>query len=349
MLTLTIDLNTRGVLKEQNRTKALFPNFNLENFFNKDYQAQIEEALIDRVIFNDELNSVKSRLDTFLVQKINRDKLGYKVAVKDYFFYNNEDYLVHKASPIILPESSYLNAESYNNIDCENKYLYYIDDSDNVNFDNNANYNYDDIVKLYNTFKTQHFKINNYEEYKKYFYKTDYHWNDIGSYKGYTEIMDLIKSEDHDEIRIPTRRIKWDDNFQGNIAKSRQYFYITEDFYYQKFNLPKHRIFFGEREVSRIGTWRYEDDYAAIYDWARSEVIYDYNNPEEDNLLIISNCYATAVAELVASHYNKTYFVDPRLYGDFYANDYIKKNNINNVLVIGTVSFFNFEDIRLEG
>ena len=58
--------------------------------------------------------------------------------------------------------------------------------------------------------------------------------------------------------------------------------------------------------------------------------------------------------KLLATHFQKTYAVDLRYYSpymgeEFSLGDYLQKNGIDTVLLIGSIDFFNTDDFILEG
>lgn len=52
-------------------------------------------------------------------------------------------------------------------------------------------YNY--ISKLIDSsIKSERLKINSFNDYSQLFYTTDHHWNYLGSYNGYLDIVNLL-------------------------------------------------------------------------------------------------------------------------------------------------------------
>ena len=86
------------------------------------------------------------------------------------------------------------------------------------------------------------------------------------------------------------------------------------------------------------------NSYAFLYGDDYAEVVFVFNQPSKENLLIISNSYSNAVNELIGQHFNKTYVVDLRAYKEKYGHDfvlskYIKDKNIDKALVIMSPTF----------
>lgn len=350
LLIVFFDRNN-NYLSSQNRNKVDCPKTN-SLFLSDKYKKQIENYFADRIYFNDEFQMMKINIERKAYSFISKNHSSntYIMAFPTHFFYKNDDYIVsYPQNELTL---KYYQKEkdkiisSYNNINCKNKYIYYVNTSDSINFDTNKNILSDDVKKSYNTYSFGEFKIKNYEEYKKYFYKTDYHWNDKASYLGYIDIMNLIKGPGNYNINQPIYRVKLSNNFYGNIARELKYFNIKESFYYNEYNLGDYTKYVNGDLVSDN---QIDDDYlfSRVYGHIQKETVFDFSNPSSDNLLIISNSFGLPIFKLIASNYNKTYIIDPRLYKNFEANKYIEDNNIDNLLVITSGIYYLNDDFRL--
>lgn len=113
------------------------------------------------------------------------------------------------------------------------------------------------------------------------------------------------------------------------------------------FNYPDFEIIVNGNKVDKYGETLYnlknsnEITYAYIYGGDDAEII--FNNKEESNgknLLVYANSYSNAINKLLATEYDKTYVVDGRYYKDFNMINYIKENNIDDVLILGNNMLF---------
>lgn len=78
-----------------------------------------------------------------------------------------------------------------------NIYLYFVETDSTYNFETNKKINIYDYLSTNLKIDKNNiaiFEINSFEDYKKIFYKTDHHWNNKGSDKGYREIASLNES-----------------------------------------------------------------------------------------------------------------------------------------------------------
>ena len=78
-----------------------------------------------------------------------------------------------------------------------------------------------------------------------------------------------------------------------------------------------------------------------------------YKRQDRENVLVIGESYDNAILKLLASHFGRTYSVDLRYYrnylgSDFSLSDYLRRNSITKVLLIGNVDYYISPDFALE-
>ena len=90
----------------------------------------------------------------------------------------------------------------------------------------------------------------------------------------------------------------------------------------------------GEESTPNFDTIHnnYEAEYWHVFN-ADHEIMYDFQQDEYDNLLIVKDSYSNPLGILLAQHFNKTYLYDPRHIEES-LEDYISKNNIDIVLFL---------------
>ncbi len=196
-------------------------------------------------------------------------------------------------------------------------------------------------------------QIHSMEEYERYFYQTDHHWNHIGTQQGYEDILKLLQVEE--EALQPAEEVVFDTVYNGSYASRTGLRCATQNFAVYRYDMPEKTITVKGRlkKIGRPDAY-FEDKYSreilaphyvTFYGGDFGEIVYDTNRPERENLLILCNSYGCSVRELVSNHFNKTFVVDMREYAkqtNLYMNirDYIQKNDIDKVLIIGDVSYF---------
>ncbi len=74
-------------------------------------------------------------------------------------------------------------------------------------------------------------------------------------------------------------------------------------------------------------------------------VEYRYNQPAKGNIVIFAESFSNPINELIAAHFNHTYFIDLRHYERDYGKpfdfgDFIEGKNIDQVLLTGYLYFY---------
>lgn len=333
----------------ENRSADQIPYFKFNEFVNKEFQSKYELALSDqiplalRMKYLEKDFSLKLKLLYYQSKNEFYTNLGY-----DVFLVKN--YLVSK--PYVLEaKKEYLNRKANNinnivkNVSNVNYYVYYIEKDEDINFETGEKPNAFEYLKskLNPKIKIDNFNISNIKEYQNYFYKTDHHWNYIGSYEGYKEVISLLG---YDNYLKPNNEKCVTSLFHGskNVVLGSNKF--EEKFCFYEYNLPNYDVFnnidqkdaFANDTVSSPAYWKY-------YGMDRGIITYDFHDENKENLLIIGDSFDNAINELIASHFNKTYNVDLRHYKDqekqeFLIKNFIKEHNISKVLFIGNIGFF---------
>ncbi len=235
------------------------------------------------------------------------------------------------------------------------KYLYFIECSESADFNDLQKYNAFEFIKAHMPPMTGYDKLsyNSFEEYKKLFYQTDHHWNYYGSYIGYTQIIRMLEGSNI-EVLKPVRTHVYNTIYNGSLARDNLLTCSTEKFTVYEYDLPPYKTYVNDQEKEYgyrslyvsdedFPHKKYSNHYGMYYgdDWAK--VVYDFNQPEKENLLILGTSFTNSVNELLASHYNKTHVLDFRHYRKQYgerinAQKYMEENNISKMVIIGNIS-----------
>lgn len=309
----------------------------------------------------------------YLISKMPTFNLGKSVC-KDHYLeiansvdmrrgtFDCEDYILYYPLPLEKTEAINENIKRYNHLNSiADTYYYFVNDSSVYDYEKNMKVA--DFKKLLedNLIGNYHlgvFDFETYEDYKQLFYKTDHHWDYRGSYKGYTDIAKMLGVKDDDLIK-PVGEATNHEIYYGSGAQRTKNYSIKEELIYYKYDFPEHTtIINGELGVYNhykdYEEHNYDYDYKAnyyayLYGDDEGEVIFDYNQPKKENLLIISNSYGNPVKEMIASHFNKTFVVDLRYHErkagkKFVLSEYLKNNKIDKVLVIMSPNFVRKEE-----
>lgn len=310
-------------------------------------EANIENRYNNYFPFYNEINSM------FYDSIINIDSLYLNdIYLKDnndgdHIFYDKENkffYLVNKYSKEEIDERLDVQASFYNDIN--NKYpdinlalyipfRYESTKAKNIN-DNNDKIN-TFLSKLNGNIKVKVFDSNTVEDYLKYFYKTDHHYNSYGAEIAYLDIMEMYGLEntldiEHEVIRTP---------YYGSMAKSTLLRKIKDDLTAMKVpndlkvsNVDKD---FKPLELSDRSNPFY-DYYVKYFNGAYGEVIYENDTNYNRNLLIIGDSMSWQIDYLLAKNFDKTIVVNtkysPWTSKDLILKDYIEENKITHILFL---------------
>lgn len=366
---------TKVMLKEnnynmyENRYSVKMPTLSFKTFFNKEYQNNIDLALADQLPKYDIFKKVYNLYDGVLaynfVKTVFKDSCenSYVPVAPGVYTYDCTKYLVYPTTNFekvkdtldktITNYNEYIN--KYKDIDF---YIYYINKDTDINFTNNDGgyiYNYLKSNIVLDEENISSFQINSFDEYKNNFYMTDHHWDYRGSYRGYTEIIGLLKEQP--KLLKPIDVVCLDKILFGG-SKSRFVggkYLFNDKFCGYKYDLPEYKTYInGELKEDGNSEGYFNNpnnslSYGNFYGWDDAEILFDFNNPNEKNLLIISESFSNANNELIASHFNKTYDIDLRQNKDFKFDTFVKEKEIDIVLFMGNSGLFISTEFILEG
>ena len=329
-------------------------------------QENFEESIGDlsplskkiRLVFNSEFKFLKY------------GNLNKKLCDNHYVRVNNY-YVTYNCDSRLMPDYNDLNThikeiekklKLYDSINKNvDTYYYYINSSRSYDFENNRTI-IDVEKKMKDTFKNNYtyseLKINDYSDYQKYFYKTDHHWNYEGGYQAYKDIINMMTN---DSLRKPIKLSTFKgSNFFGTLAIESSNYEFREVFKAYQFDIPEYK-------KTVYGSWvepphytkkyyttsEYLYQYYSYYGDDYSLAIYDYNQSDKDNILIISNSFSNSVREIISSHFNKTHILNLNKYRDDIGNDfdiksYVLENDIDKVLVLADFWFLIEEKFDIE-
>ena len=202
-------------------------------------------------------------------------------------------------------------------------------------------------------FSVSGLNFKDYDEFRKLFYKTDHHWNYVGSYQGYLDILDEMGIQNPYQ---PTGTFTHHEAFFGSHARALRNYDFEEEFVVYLFNLPHFKTYvngqakpYGNHEKYISHDYTYDKNknyYGEYYGDDYAEVIFDFNQSEKENLLIISNSYSNPINELLAAHFNKTFVIDPRGNVEFRAEEYVSAKSIDKIVVILSDKLLTRDDIN---
>lgn len=354
----------------ENRTLNKIPVFSYKKFNNGVYQKKLEDGLVDQILLGTKIkekfksfDSYTSKITRSAIQKI-YPKICEKYQLVDsetnIWTYGCDNTLVNMFVRIddykkYIDGSINAINNSIKNIDKKTKfYLYFINTSISTDFTNPNSSIFDYFINNSKIQSKSQLNISSFEEYSKFFYHSDHHWNHIGIQRGYEEIIyQLLGSKEKTTKPIIERSYsKYYGSFSRRVVGDKY-----DIFKAYEYKFPKQTITINNKLVDNYGNLNYAKEnvqtedkylniYAGYYGGDAREIIVDNHNKKKGNLLIIKTSFANPLVKLISSHFNKTFVVDLRQYEKFNLKDYILKNKVDKVLFIGDLIFFTDQNIK---
>lgn len=355
----------------ENRTLNKIELSSVKEIFNGNFQKKLEAALPDQLILSETLKKYGNKinkLSTNISIKLFFDKNMYDIIPVKNGLYKifGSDYLVYSKSDI----SSLINGSKemlsiinkvQEKFSSKKVYVFKVTRETDFEID-------DEYTLFVNDFLNDNTKysslkgIDSYDDYKKYFYKSDHHWNNYGQYEGYNQIADLLGITN--KISIESVDC-FDVYFRGSKARQVGDLNIMDQFCVNNYDLDEFKLTVnGEDPGISKNRKRYYDKnvlkysnashYSDFYGLDYGEMIYEFkNNRNKNNILVFVDSYSNPINELIASNYNNSYFIDLRNYENlkgkkFVLSDYLKEHDVDEILFLGNINFFVMNEFHLE-
>ncbi|MFA5536661.1 MAG: hypothetical protein WDA53_05765 [Bacillota bacterium] len=391
-LGLTVGIPVRGIKTEsiiEQRTLQAFPKLSLAAFAANEYQTDLEQALSDQLLFQQTFkaiyNKIKNKNTSLAVtglKRLNSDYnkgqiiaeppgeetetvAGFPVTVtprgSQLMELDDSHHLVFhhftlaEADDLLQNKADNINrlAEKYPQIDFSCFYIETDVDVDFINQENKHELPDSFESRLDQRIKFAKLAINNLSDFQNRFYKTDHHWNHLGQYEGYKQIIALLKGDE--EPLYPTENIIFEDiRFNGYKSRLLDDYTIYDTFGIFNETVPEHKSYinnkpggYGEKQRYLKGDYPYQQGHnhygANGADYGLVEFRFD--QPEKGNLVVFSESFSNPINRILAAHYNNAYIIDLRHYeahcGEpFNFENFIKDKEIDDVLFLGYAKFF---------
>lgn len=362
--------NEQEISQLEKRKLSNIKDFTVNNWVNKDFQNSVENTVADHYIARNQWIKQYNRMEIYLniVSNDIISEVFHKFADKQILIQqvskklnlvtlNGQRYLVRPSHVYdeniengIINNINKINFASnkYNNID----FFVYLPTSpeDTTLFDKDSAG--DRYLNQFNKLEIRHAKleIRNIQDYQRMFFKTDHHWNHIGAYQGYADITNLLfdkKVKPYSPIDVKT--FDSVDFYGSNSAKIAHAVQLEPDKLSKYiFQLPQYKLYINGKIVEEYGNYsKYLsgkidktfgfDHYNSLYQSRRGEIIFDTGRENDyDNILVISDSMSNPIRDVIASHFNKSVFINLDRYnaeiGEFNLGQYIKKYKIKKIL-----------------
>lgn len=351
----------------ENRYAEKISALTLEGWLDGSFQDSVDKALADQVqlaqVYKRAYNFASSRYLKAAADPLLPLCYGRYVNYVDTLLFNG--YITYPPRTLVdMTERLEAKADNYNGCFASHPeldfYVYYIEKDTDINFETGekvpaCDYLFDRLDLPQD--RLGRYAVDSFEEFSLWFYRTDHHWNERGSYRGYVQLLDLLGVEDApidsagDLVELGT--------FSGSKATGAAAVF-SEPFLAAYREFPEMDITvngtpgdYGNQEAFFAGQGG-DPFYGGFYGWDAGEVTFSTGRTDRENLLILGESYDNAVIKPLASHFANTYAVDLRYYeaymGEkFSFSDYVEERDITQVLLIGNIDYYLMDEFRLEG
>lgn len=363
-------LKPKAVNYYENRPAAALPAFSGAEAVSGEYQTALETALHDQLPaaqrleerYQSGMNALVFR--AIAAQSAARPDAYYKF--RDLMLYHGDIVYAPVFPEPLLGEISH-RAENINALLSAHPeldfYVFYIEKDTDMDFEANAPTGFSDEMLSRLWLPEDHkavFPVRSFADFRARFYRTDHHWNCVGSYEGYTRLLTLLGKTDP---ILPEGTERITDTFCGSKAiTSGAGAYFSEAFEVYRFPFPPMTVTINGARASDYGRqtqpWNAEADgavsYSGWYGDDHGEVIFRTENTGAGKILVLGESFDNAIIKLLASHYETLCAVDLRSYADdlgkpFRFTDYVQAHGIDTVLFIGNLDYFKVEAFYTEG
>lgn len=351
------------VSETENRALVQMPVLSAQSFRNGVFQDELEEAIGDQLPGSEMIRSAVKDTEAGLLDAMQNAfsvvfpemRNGYLQISDGYYTYRGDEHrIVERPLPF---EKTELLERMRDALQAQPApvYLYFVENSRSLDFDH-PTCESEWFLRLREELQptaARNFTFADYDGFCSLFYETDHHWNAEGSYRGYTEILEMIRPGETplakgELIEIPAV-------FNGSYARLTKRMCAAETFAFYDFDIPKHtetmngkRGTYGRLNAYRKGKYTADtltNHYAACYGGDYGEIIYDFGTEGKGNLLMIASSYSNPINGLIASHFDRTYVIDLRYYEEWAGKPfdpaaYVRGNDIGTVLLLGDAKLF---------
>lgn len=333
VLVANIISEDRSFSQNENRVLEELPKFSFFSLKSGDFTKKFEAYCKDQFIFKDALVGARSKLDyTLGKREFNNVYIG-----TDKNYYEKYIYDEKKVDKFI---------KYVNDIDVKDKYIAICPDKGEVyrerlpngaafsderlvldRYKNEIGATYIDLYKIMMDHKDEYI-----------FYKSDHHWRE-GAYLAYKELAKTMGLEEMKDIEKVTC-----DNFRGSLDSKSSYYNsaVDEILFYLPKNYDEIKVKGDDKEIKVLNKveFKNKDKYKALFSGNYGLVEIEGNPKSDKTLLIVKDSFANAVASLLTNEYKIIYMVDKRFFNQK-INDFIKENDIDTCLVLGSVNGLN--------
>lgn len=200
------------------------------------------------------------------------------------------------------------------------------------------------LINLNENITVSYLELDSVTQHTEYYYKSDFHWNHKGAYRGYSDIINMIRNDyDIDKPRNIKEEINYPYEFHGNVSSEIGMLGSPDtisDYILEGIGEYKRYVNGVEKYQTDIknnykinGNNSMYSDYDVYFGANDFERIYDFDQRDKPNVLVFCDSYFNVIQEWFSSHFNKTVIIDLRANEEFHIKDYVDKYDIDIILV----------------
>ena len=344
----------------ENRYAVKLETPTLQGFLEGTVQENVEDALNDQVNFAQYMKKLynlgSSAFLKLAAQPVLRANPDRYVVLGGNLVYGVDHLLYWPRQLSAISESLDAKIDHCNQVFASHPdtdfYLYYIEKDTDIHFETGARLGAGAYLREGMDLPAERmgvFSVETFDQFSRWFYRTDHHWNAQGSYEGYRQVLAMLKPQEtplepQEEVTLPGR-------FSGSKAKGLlESFSETVTVY--RFDYPEMEITvngqpaedYGKQDLYLSGKGG-TPTYGGFYGGDSGEILFDTGTQGRGNILVLGESYDNAILKLLASHYDKTCSVDLRYYENYMGHpfdldSYLTEHEIDTVLLIGNVDYY---------
>lgn len=338
----------------ENRPANRAGAFSADAFLSGEFQAGFEDALADQIPEAIRMKKLYNIYDTALALPIIHalGKDGGYVGFRDICFYRDmltvRPLTLNEKGPAYTRSAEIVNAWAGAAPDVD-FYVYYIETDRDVDLETGQKSGLFDCLTDVLALPEDHIarlRVDSFEDCRRFFFKTDHHWNAEGSRQGYVEICRLLGVEP-----LPLAgRYSVPACYLGTRAAGVEGV-PAEDFAVNLCECPDMTVTIPAGPIPDYGMQALfvageleSVSYGSVFGVDCGELIFDTGRPGR-NLLVMGDSYDNAIVKPLAASFSKTYCVDLRSYAGelgqpFSMEAYLREKDIDLVLFVGGVDYF---------
>jgi len=353
----------------ENRYAETINAFTLQSFADGSFQKSVEKALSDQVLFSQTFKKAYNTYTSQFVKTLSQPILNVipnrYVVLGDQLLYGSQNIMFPPRTLNTQAEALEEKAADYNAVFADYPdvefYLYFIEKDTDINFETGARMEAFAYLTERLNLQADHagcFRVDSFEQFESWFFRTDHHWNAEGSLEGYRQVMAMLKPSE--PTLAPVGKMILEEPFSGSKATG-VLASFSEEMTVYRYDYPdmtvhvngQYMLDYGHQELFLSGEGE-GLSYGSFYGEDYGEITFDTGTEGRGNLLVIGESFDNAILKLLASHYDHTYSVDLRYYQphngkDFHLETYLAEQQIDTVLLIGNIDYYIMSDFMLGG